>query len=435
MILFSAAGLFTATRFTGAEDQSGRTILNPQNVPSWFETGRFRSARWDGGPLEAEKGILTGWVNYTRDDPRQVLKATRDWYNPRTIEFLRKAHINWVWVTCSNGFSPATERAQQETLTRYIELCHQNNIRVAAYFSVGNMFWKDMFEKVPESIAWVDRLEDGSPRFYTRPNRYMADIAHPDWLKLQRQRVEAAARAGTDAFWIDNTFGYYGREKVTHFLDEVYDAASRINLAIVFMSNYNRTILTWGRLQNGVTTEDGEEPGYYPGTRQGLALVTNAGILRQQLAIIDVDLGFRPIPLLHVCQPLADHVFIHVANGGNLHIGDVGVSFDVRVSLSPDAHYRDPDAVIGASHLARVREKTDASESGQAHAVLHACIEKVSSPDSGILCHRTSFRKVPCALSRDSNPIDDRRTISSRSSLPPRGRRSRPPSLSWARSG
>jgi hypothetical protein len=120
MILFSAARLFTATRFTGAEDQSGRAILNPQNVPSWFETGQFRSARWDGAPLEAEKGILTGWVNYTRDDPRQVLKATRDWYNPRTIEFLRKAQLNWVWVTCSNGFSPATERAQQETLTRYI---------------------------------------------------------------------------------------------------------------------------------------------------------------------------------------------------------------------------------------------------------------------------------------------------------------------------
>jgi hypothetical protein len=292
MILFSAAGLFTATRFTGAEDQSGRPILNPQNVPSWFKTGRFRSARWDGGPLEAEKGILTGWINYTRDDPRQVLKATRDWYNPRTIEFLKKAHINWVWVTWSNGFSPATERAQQETLTCYIELCHQNNIRVAAYFSVGNMFWKDMFDKVPGSIAWVDRLEDGSPRFYTRPNRYMADITHPDWLELQRQRVRAAARAGADAFWIDNTFGYCGREKVTHFLDEVYDAASQINPAIVFMSNYNRTILTWGRLQNGVTTEDGEEPGYYTGTREGPPLVTNAGILRHEYGVGE---GWRPV--------------------------------------------------------------------------------------------------------------------------------------------
>ena len=292
LILFSAAGLFTATKFSAADDQSSRPILNPRNVPPWFQTGRFRSARWDGGPIEAEKGILTGWANFTPDDPRQVLKATRDWYNPRTIEFLKKAHINWVWVTWSNGFSPATERGQQETLARYIELCHQNNIRVAAYFSVGNMFWKDMFEKVPESIAWVDRLEDGSPRFYARPNRYMADIGHPGWLNLQRQRVEAAARAGADAFWIDNTFAYHGREKVTSFLDEVYGAASRINPAIVIMSNYNRQILTWGRLQNGVTTEDGQEPGYYPGTREGFDLATNAGILRHEYGVGD---GWRPV--------------------------------------------------------------------------------------------------------------------------------------------
>ena len=291
-LLFPAAGVFTAATLAGAEDLSGRPILKPQNIPPWFQTGRFRSARWDVGPLEAEKGRLTGWPNFTADDPRQVLKATRDWYNPRTIEFLKKAHINWVWVTWSNGFSPATEREQQEIIARYIELCHQNNIRVAAYFSVGNMFWKDMFEKVPESITWVDRLEDGNPRFYSPPNRYMADIAHPAWLQLQRQRVEAAARVGADAFWIDNTFDYYGRGKVTRFLDDMYAAASQINPAIVIMSNYNRTVLTWGRLQNGVTTEDGEEPGYYPETREGSALVANAGLLRHQYKVGE---GWRPV--------------------------------------------------------------------------------------------------------------------------------------------
>ena len=292
MLLLFAAGCTVAPPVRGPESQARRPILNPSTVPRWFQTGRFRSARWDGGPIEAEKGELTGWANFARDDRRQVLQATRDWYNPRTIEFLKQAHINWAWVTWSNGFSPATERAQQETLARYIELCHQNNIRIAAYFSVGNMFWKDMFEKVPESISWVDRLEDGSPRFYAHPNRYMADIGNPGWLDLERQRVEAATRAGADAFWIDNTFGYEGVEKVTHFLDAVYEAAARINPAIVVMSNYNRQILTWGRLQNGVTTEDGGEPGYYPEDRQGPALVTNAGILRHEFAVGE---GWRPV--------------------------------------------------------------------------------------------------------------------------------------------
>ena len=270
-------------------DAPRRAILDPSKVPSYFQTGRFRSARWDGGPIEAEKGRLSGWPNYTEDDSQRVLEATRDWYNPRTIEFLKKAHINWAWLTWSVGFSPETERPQQELVRRYIELCHRENIRVAAYFSIGNMFWKDMFEKVPESIAWVDRTEDGGPRFYTRPNRYMANISHPEWLKLQRRRTEDAVRAGADALWIDNTFGYYGLEKVTRFLDEIYEGVSRINPQVVIMSNYNRRILTWGRLQNGVTTEDGEEPGYYGSPA---AVVSNAGLLRHQFAIGE---GWRPV--------------------------------------------------------------------------------------------------------------------------------------------
>jgi hypothetical protein len=268
-----------------------RAILDAAKVPAHFRTGRFRSARWDGGPIEAEKGRLSGWPNFTADDPRQVLQATRDWYNPKTIAFLKKAHINWAWVTWSVGFSPETEREQQALVARYIELCHQNHIRVAAYFSIGNVFWKDMFEKLPESIAWVDRLEDGGPRFYTRPNRYMADISHPDWMALQKARVEAALRAGADALWIDNTFAYYGREKVTRFLDAIHEVAARINPQIVIMSNYNRGILTWGRLQNGVTTEDGDEPGYYE-DRAGSPLVTNAGLLRHQYAVGE---GWRPV--------------------------------------------------------------------------------------------------------------------------------------------
>jgi hypothetical protein len=281
-------GPHVATAQTGS---APRPILDPSKVPAFFKAGRFRSARWDGGPIEAEKGRLSGWPNFTADDPRQVMQATRDWYNPRTIEFLKTAHINWAWVTWSVGFSLATEKEQWEIVRRYIELCHKNDIRVAAYFSIGNMFWKDMFEKMPESIAWVDRHKDGSPRYYSRPHRYMADISHPGWMNLQRQRVEAAARAGADAFWIDNTFGEYGEESVAEFLDDIYEVASKINPRVVIMSNYNRRILTWGRLQNGVTTEDGEEPGYFA-DRAGEPLVINAGLLRHAYAVGE---GWRPV--------------------------------------------------------------------------------------------------------------------------------------------
>ena len=149
-------------------------MLDPSMIPDWLGTGKFRSARWDGGPIEAEKGILSGWADYKEGDPIRMLEATRDWYNPRTIEYLKLARINWAWVTWSNGFSPATDQKQRDLLGRYIRLCRENQIHVAAYISIGNIFWRDMFEQIPSSSSWVKRDVGGGPLFYSRPNRYMA---------------------------------------------------------------------------------------------------------------------------------------------------------------------------------------------------------------------------------------------------------------------
>jgi hypothetical protein len=275
-----------------AQDQKPvRPILDPASVPPWFQTGKFRSARWDGGPIEAEKGVLSHWINYTEEDPRQVLQATCDWYNPRTIELLRMAHINWAWVTWSNGFSPATEKKQWELLRPYIKMCHESHIRVAAYISIANIFWKDMFEHVPGSLGWVQRDFHGAPLFYSRPNRYMADICNSGWIDLEKARVRAAVQAGADALWIDNTFSYHGEGNVAHLIDSLYSEAVRTNPHFVIMSNYNQGIYTWGRLQNGVSTEDGQEPGYYT-DRQPPYVVTNAGLLRYNYAVGE---GWRPV--------------------------------------------------------------------------------------------------------------------------------------------
>lgn len=266
-------------------------VVDRATVPSWLQTGRFRSARWDGGPIEAEKGILSGWADYTEDDPIGILQATRDWYNPRTVEFLKIAHINWAWVTWSNGFSTATEQQQRDILSRYINLCHQSHIRVSAYISIGNMFWKDMFEHISSSTSWVKHDYRGGPVFYGRPNRYMADIANPSWIALQKERVEAAVRAGADGLWIDNTFDYYREQDVARLIEILYGVAAKINPHFVIMSNYNEGIYTWGKIQNGITTEDGEEPGYYT-DKSTPYLITNAGLLRYNYGVGE---GWRPV--------------------------------------------------------------------------------------------------------------------------------------------
>jgi hypothetical protein len=287
------AALFGACTCIAQNAPLARPILDPASVPPWFQTGKFRSARWDGGPIEAAKGELSHWINYTEDDPRQVLQATRDWYNPKTIELLKMAHINWAWVTWSNGFSPATERKQWELLGPYIQLCHQNHIHVAAYISVGNMFWKDMLEHVPGSLGWVQLDFQGAPLYYSRPNRYMADIRNGEWIDLEKARVRVAVEADADALWIDNTFSYYGEENVAHLIDALYNEAVRTNPHFVIMSNYNERVYTWGRLQNGVSTEDGQEPGYYT-DKQPPYVVTNAGLLRYNYAVGE---GWRPVSM------------------------------------------------------------------------------------------------------------------------------------------
>ncbi len=287
------ATLLPACLGVAQNQPSVRPILDPASVPPWFQTGKFRSARWDGGPIEAAKGVLSHWINYTEDDPRQVLQATRDWYNPKTIELLRMAHINWAWVTWSNGFSPETERKQWELLGPYIKMCHRSHIRVAAYISIANIFWKDMFEHVPGSLGWVQRDFQGAPLFYGRPNRYMADIRNAEWIDLEKARLRAAVQAGADALWIDNTFSYHGEEDVAHLIDALYSEAARTNPHFVIMSNYNQRIYTWGRLQNGVSTEDGQEPGYYT-DKQPSYVVTNAGLLQYSYAVGE---GWRPVSM------------------------------------------------------------------------------------------------------------------------------------------
>src|SRR5215468_1156729 len=94
-------------------------------VPEWARTGNFGFARWDGGPLEVAKGALSGWPGFVVPDP-QVIYATTHLYDPSTIELLERAHVNWIWVTWSVGFSNETEAAQQALLRTYIEECHRH---------------------------------------------------------------------------------------------------------------------------------------------------------------------------------------------------------------------------------------------------------------------------------------------------------------------
>jgi hypothetical protein len=315
--------LLSMVGFAGCGSDSPATITAPyvyesvpymyESVPEWARTGNFSFARWDGGPLEVSKGVLSGWPGFVVPDP-QVIYATTHLYDPATVELLERAHVNWIWVTWSSGFSNQTEAAQQALLRKYIDECHRHGIHVSAYISIANIFAEDMFAHVPESRDWLLRI-NGQPVPYGTADygavgqvtRYLADLSLEAWQEYTLGRVIAAVDAGADGIMFDNSSSYYSRELMEQFTARALFEARKKNPQVLLSSNYGRNIIIAARTENALTSEQGSEPGIFdsPGPTpdrwnsaqdfisvSGGLLVLNVGLLRTLWA---VSQGFRPV--------------------------------------------------------------------------------------------------------------------------------------------
>ena len=318
-------------------------------VPEWARTGNFNFARWDGGPIEVTKGTLSGWPGFLPPDA-QVVEATTSLYDPSTIALLARAHVNWIWVTWSVGFSNQTEAPQQALLRKYIEECHRHGIHVTAYMSIGNIFWEDMFAHVPESKGWLLKI-NGQPVPYGTADyaavgqvtRYLADLSLEAWQEYTLGRVVAAVEAGADGIMFDNSSSYYSRELLEQFTARALNEARKRNPQVLLSSNYGRDMLIAARTENALTSEQGWEPGIFdsPGAApdrwnsvpdfvavSGGLLVTNAGLLRSLWAVsqgqrpVAVEYGNRrsgdrflnTLPPAHEKLALAECAAFHAAN-------------------------------------------------------------------------------------------------------------------------
>jgi len=317
-------------------------------VPEWARTGNFTFARWDGGPLEVSKGVLSGWPGFVVPDP-QVIYATTHLYDPATIELLERAHVNWIWVTWSVGFSNETEAAQQAILRKYIEECHRHGIHVTAYISISNIFWQDMFANVPESKDWLLRI-NGQPVPYGTADyaavgqvtRYLADLSLEAWQEYTLARVLAAVDAGADAIMFDNAASVYSRALLEQFTARALSEARKKNPQVLLSSNYGRDMVIAARVENALTSEQGWEPGIFDSQGQppdrwnssadfvkvsGGWLALNAGLLRTLWA---VSQGVRPVAVEY----------------GSRHSGDR------FLNLLPPAHQKLALAECAAFHAA-----------------------------------------------------------------------------------
>lgn len=309
ILLLTLPGLLPAQTSVEAAPAARRSIYpsqwppgpTPDSVPAWARPGMVRFARFDGGPLETAKAMLSGWPGFNPPIPDYVYAMT-NWYQPSTIGLLREAGINLIWVTFSNGFSIPTELPQQEMLRLYIDECHRQGIRVMAYASIANMFWEDMYERVPESRNWLSLGKDGKPVAYSagryaamgRVTRYMADLANPAWRDYLRRRIDLAIDAGADGVMYDNNFG----EPLFDTYREIYAYAAARKRDFLLMANFHSNTYAFNRLLNAITTEDAVEPGVYAEAKPewampvaGGALVNNIGLHRIHSALAQ---GWKP---------------------------------------------------------------------------------------------------------------------------------------------
>ena len=371
------------------------------SLPEWATPGRIRFARWDGGPLETAKYILSGYPGFNPPIPDYIY-ALANWYDPRTVSLLREANVNLIWVTFSNGFSDQTERPQQELARRYIEECHRQGIHVMAYESIANMFWEDMYEHMPESRDWVRLGKDGKPVPYGSGNytkmgrvtRYMADVSNPGWRELLRRRIDLAIDAGADGVMYDNNFGGH----LDEIYQDIYRYATTRKSDFLLMGNFHRNTYVLNRLVNIFTTEDGIEPGVWedtsnPAIGQDLPVTGREWVPGKQYRAVPNQL--RPLRRLE-----ADDGGERAAGEGRtIHGANVGYPLPVVTGGEHDVWSR--------FRIVRKRDlwPRPVSRGARSHVDLagHRSLQPVLCRQRGILCG-CAFRRVTRRDSRQQQP-------------------------------
>jgi len=176
----------------------------------WLQQGKFRFARFDGGPIEIQKTIRSAWgMRFTPEEQKVLANVYgRYEYGPRMADLLVKAHVNFVWVTYSVGFSWEDESPQRALVREITQILHAHGIKVAAYMDAHSIFWQSMFRDVPQSVRWITFDPNGLPYRYSDgldALRYMANLDDPGWVKYEEKRISAIIDDGMDAIFFDNT--------------------------------------------------------------------------------------------------------------------------------------------------------------------------------------------------------------------------------------
>jgi hypothetical protein len=178
-------------------------------------------ARWEGGPLELRRRQVLGQLP---PDNAQLEEVIRQWYTPSTLEYLRGAAIDWVWLTWSVGLPVQEEEKSDAAVTAYMTECHRAGIGVLAEVSAGHLLSGD---RDLAGTAGLLRDSHRKPILCDGPSGpmagcYQADLRDQRWKAHVAQRAMAAIQAGADGIVLNDLAGpHYEAQVVASFANEM----------------------------------------------------------------------------------------------------------------------------------------------------------------------------------------------------------------------
>ena len=157
----------------------------------------------EAGPINVLKGCLPLWP-WVSTSPQRTYELC-NYHTRDTVDRLVKNRINFVTAGWSVGLSIEAEKIQREQVRTFTAACHRRSLKVCFYISWNGLFWRSMFEDVPQSREWLRLDADGSPiRDFMISERYMGCVNNPGWWRYLKKKVALAVHAGADAIFFDN---------------------------------------------------------------------------------------------------------------------------------------------------------------------------------------------------------------------------------------
>jgi hypothetical protein len=128
-------------------------------------------------------------------------------HSEEVVKGLAARKVNWVRTHFYKGFGLAAEREELEITRRFIQLCHEHNIKVEIYTQFGTLQYETFLAEVPGMKDWATLDRHGEPytiHYGHQDFRWIPCTARDGYWQYFQSVLQTGIDFGADGFGIDN---------------------------------------------------------------------------------------------------------------------------------------------------------------------------------------------------------------------------------------